>query len=166
MITSKEDQALSFDNFELIKENFPNAEQVLEENSLEKIRVNSIDIVNLLTFLKNSPEFDFNMLNTLIAVDLNDQFELIYDLYSTNTNRTLVISLLVDRDSHKAPSITEVFKSAHFDECEIFDLFGIEFSGNKNLKRLFMPKNWIGHPLRKDYVFEDERLAWNSEVKS
>ena len=63
-------------------------------------------------------------------------------------------------------SITEIFKSAHFDECEIFDMFGIEFLGNKNLKRLFMPKEWVGYPLRKDYVLDDSRLAWNSEVKS
>jgi len=158
---------MAFDaNFDILKEQFSSIEFILEDNSFEKIRVNSDNIVDLLHLLKNEAEFDFDMLSSFIAVDIQDNIELIYDLYSTTTNKSVKVSVLIDRNSAKIQSIAEVFKSAHFDECEIFDLFGVEFLDNKNLKRLFMPKEWLGNPLRKDYIQQDTRLAWNSEVKS
>ena len=158
---------MSFDSdLDILKEEFTGIEFISEDNSFDKIRANSVDIVHLLNTLKNDAAFDYDMLSTFIAVDLGDKFELIYDLYSTDTNKSLKISVFIDRDCPKSPSVVEVFKSAHFDECEIFDLFGVEFVGNKKLKRLFMPKEWIGHPLRKDYVLEDKRLDWNLEGKS
>lgn len=153
-------------DFDTLKEQFSSLELISEDNSFEKIRVDANDITELLNTLKNDAAFDFNMLSTFIAVDLNDNFELIYDLYSTNANKFCRVSVLVDKNYPKAPTAVDVFKSAHFDECEIFDLFGVEFTGNKKLKRLFMPQGWIGHPLRKDYVFEDKRLDWNLEEKS
>jgi len=191
-------------NFEVL-ENF-NVEIIKKENSFDKIRVESSKLCELLYFLKNNAEFDFDRLNTIIAVDLYQvaidssphpnhppsffdtqskkaesfpqgregiarkfklsldyNFELIYDLHSVKTAQQAQISVLLDRNSPKAPSITEIFKSAYFDECEIFDLFGIEFTNNPNLKRLFMPKGWVGYPLRKDYKQTDERLAWNGK---
>lgn len=146
-------------NFDVL-EKF-NVEIIKKENSFDKIRVESSKLCDLLHFLKNNAEFDFNRLNTIIAVDLGDDFELIYDLHAVNIAEHVRISVIVDRNSPKAPSVTDIFKSAYFDECEIFDLFGIEFTNNPNLKRLFMPKGWVGYPLRKDYKQIDERLAWN-----
>ena len=58
-------------------------------------------------------------------------------------------------------TIIDIFDSAIADENEIYDLFGIIFEGNKNLKRLYLPQSWNGHPLKKDYVQNDERLGWN-----
>ena len=78
---------------------------------------------------------------------------------SSETSETLSVSYYTD--NYTAPTVTDIYKSANFDECEIFDLFGIEFIGNKNLKRLLMPENWVGHPLLKSYVQNDERLVWN-----
>lgn len=152
-------------SFDIIKEKFPDVELIQAENSFDKLRISTKDLVNLLNFLKNTAEFDFDMLVTFIAVDLGTDFELIYDLYSVNLNKFMKVSTIVDRNSPKCPSVVEVFKSAYFDECEIYDLFGIDFTNNPNLKRLFMPKNWIGHPLRKDYMLDDARLTWNEEVK-
>ncbi|MEI8129554.1 MAG: NADH-quinone oxidoreductase subunit C [bacterium] len=148
-------------NFDVL-EKF-NVEIIKKENSFDKIRVESSKLCDLLHLLKNNAEFDFDRLNTIIAIDLVDNFELIYDLHSVKTAQNAQVSVIVDRNSPKIPSITEIFKSAYYDECEIFDLFGIEFTNNKNLKRLFMPKGWIGHPLRKDYKQTDERLSWNEK---
>lgn len=134
------------------------------ENSFDKIRVNSGDLMFLIEFLKNDERFAFDRLNTIIAVDLGlevNQFELIYDLHSLKTGQSGRISVLVDRNAPKIPSIVGIFKSAYFDECEIYDLFGINFDKNPNLKRLLMPKGWVGYPLRKDYKQEDERLSWS-----
>lgn len=151
-------------NFDVLKEKFPNLELIKNENSFEKIRVSATDLRDLLNFLKNNAEFSFDRLNAIIGIDLGadaGNFELIYDLHSVETGELGRISVLVDRNSPKVPSIVEIFKSAYFEECEIFDLFGIIFDKNPNLKRLFMPKGWIGHPLRKDYEQKDERLEWS-----
>ena len=138
-----------------------NIEIICHENSFEKIRVDKSNLHALLSHLKNNAEFDFDRLNTIIAIDLQDKFELIYDLNSTEIGENGRISVLLDRNSPSITSIVDIFKSAYFDECEIFDLFGINFENNPNLKRLLMPVGWQGHPLRKDYEQNDERLAWN-----
>lgn len=136
--------------------------QIVEElNSFSKIRVAGSNLCELLKFLKNNAQFGFDRLNTIVAIDLKDSFELIYDLYSTQANQCGRISVLIDRNSPHVPSVVEVFKSAYFDECEIFDMFGVVFDNNPDLKRLLMPKGWIGHPLRKDYEQNDEKLHWN-----
>lgn len=152
-------------NFDILIEKF-NIEIVQHENSFEKIRVDAKNLCDLLNFLKNNAKYAFDRLSTIIAIDLGSDFELIYDLHSTQTNSQVRISVIIQRNAPKVSSVVDIFKSAYFDECEIFDLFGIEFTNNPNLKRLLMPKNWIGYPLRKDYVLSDERLAWNEEVAS
>src|SRR5574344_1302444 len=131
--------------YNFMYDNFPFAFEVIKisDKSVEKIRINSSDIVSALFLLKNNAEFNFDRLNTIIAIDLDDSIELIYDLNSTISNLNLRISTLIDKKLLFANSIVSVYKSAHFDECEIYDLFGIEFVGNKNLKRLLMPQGWI-----------------------
>ena len=64
---------------------------------------------------------------------------------------------------NETESVTDLFKSAIADENEIFDLFGVKFIGNPDLKRLYMPEDWKGVPLRKDYIQDDTRLAWNDD---
>lgn len=136
-------------------------EIIEQENSFKKFRLEPSSLLEGLTFLKNTPEHDFDRLNTIIAVDLQDKFELIYDLFSINTGNSCRVSALLDRNTPHISSAVEIYKSAYFDECEIYDMFGVKFDGNPNLKRLLMPKGWQGHPLRKDYEQSDERLVWN-----
>lgn len=141
-----------------------NIEVITSPNSFGKIRVNSSNLVELLTFLKNNAEFSFDRLNTINAIDLGletNLFELIYDLHSIETGQSARISVLIDRNSPHIPSVVGIFKSAYFDECENYDMFGIIFDKNPDLKRLYMPKGWEGHPMRKDYKLSDARLVWN-----
>ena len=140
--------------FSILKSKFNNVELINES----KVVVNS-ELVQVFDYLKNTPEFDFDILTSIIAIDLTDKIELIYQLMSSETSETLSVSYYTD--NYTAPTVTDIYKSANFDECEIFDLFGVEFIGNKNLKRLLMPENWVGHPLLKSYVQNDERLVWN-----
>jgi len=139
-------------NIDLLKKEFPYLEicddKILIDNELSK----------LLFFLKNNYEFSFDILISIIAVDYLTHIELIYSLLSTKFNEKINVSInIID----SIESISTIFPSAYFDECEIYDLFGINFIGNKELKRLLMPKTWIGHPLRKTYELTDERLSWN-----
>ena len=141
-------------NFSILKSKFSNVDLINES----KVVVNS-ELVQVFDYLKNTPEFDFDILTSIIAIDLTDKIELIYQLMSSETSETLSVSYYTD--NYTVPTVTDIYKSANFDECEIFDLFGVEFIGNKNLKRLLMPENWVGHPLLKSYVQNDERLVWN-----
>ncbi|MBR2525627.1 NADH-quinone oxidoreductase subunit C [bacterium] len=119
------------------------------------------NIIDVLEYLKNTPEYKFDILTSVAAVDLKDKIELIYQLYSTGNNFTLNVSVIAENSFAK--SVIDVYKSAYFDECEIYDMFGVKFEGNTNLKRLFMPESWIGHPMLKSYELKDERLVWNEK---
>lgn len=108
--------------------------------------------------------YTYDILKEIIAVDTQEgNTELIYHMYSTADEEDLFLSITV---KDEAESIVDIFKSAQADENEIFDLFGVKFLGNENLKRLYMPEDWKGFPLRKDYVQDDTRLAWNDDEKA
>jgi NADH-quinone oxidoreductase subunit C len=130
----------------------------LVENSKivdKKLVINS-KLVETIGMLKN--KFHFDILKEIIAIDNNENFELIYKLYSTEDEEEAYISIFVEKEIE---SISKLFDSAVADEKEIYDLFGINFIGNDELKRLYMPEDWLGHPLRKDYENNDKRLRWN-----
>ena len=122
----------------------------------DKIIIKS-QLVETLNFIKNN--YGFSLLKEIIAIDNQERgIELIYKLYSVEDEENVLISIFVDREIE---SVSSVFDSAIADEKEIYDLFGINFIGNAELKRLYMPESWKGHPLKKDYVEDDERLRWN-----
>ena len=117
------------------------------------------DFKEFIVLMKN--DYKFDMLKQIIATDnQNDGIELSYQLYSSDNNEDIFVAQVVTQD---AETVTDIFKSAIADENEIYDLFGINFIGNENLKRLYMPESWEGFPLRKDYVQNDTRLAWNDD---
>ncbi len=126
------------------------------ETKADKIIVKK-DFLNVIDLIKNNYKFD--MLKEIIAIDNKDCIELIYNLYSTENDEDLKLSLTVS--NNEADSVSKMYDSAVADEKEIYDLFGIKFIGNDELKRLYMPENWQGHPLRKDYSENDKRLEWN-----
>ncbi len=108
-------------------------------------------LLGLAQCLYTEQQFDF--LVDLTAVDYPKQelrFELVYILYSFSRNERLRIKTHV-AESQAALSITSIFQAANWLEREVFDMFGITFSGHPNLKRILMPDEWTGYPLRKDY---------------
>lgn len=139
-------------NIEELKNIFSECE--LSEN---KICIkNNLHII--IDFIKNN--YSFKILKSITAIDLGNEIELLYSLYSIENDENVIISIKVQNE---AESIIDIFDSAKADENEIYDLFGINFIGNDNLKRLYMPENWDGFPLRKDYIQNDTRLAWNDD---
>jgi NADH:ubiquinone oxidoreductase subunit C len=137
--------------------NISELKNIIEECELEndKICVKG-EMHEVVEFLKNN--YSYDILKSITAVDLGDKVELIYRMYSTIDEEDVVISIKVQNE---AESVADLFDSASADENEIFDMFGIRFIGNDDLKRLYMPENWEGYPLRKDYIQDDTRLAWN-----
>lgn len=114
------------------------------------------DLSKVIAFIKNNYHFD--ILKNITAIDNGENIELIYFLYNSEDNENLQISINVKEE---VESVSKIFDSAVADEKEIYDLFGVKFVGNDELKRLYMPESWEGHPLRKDYTEKDERLSWN-----
>ncbi len=126
------------------------------ELTTDKIIIKS-NLKKTIEFVKEN--YGFDMLKEIIAVDQQDKgIELTYRLYSTDDEEDALISIFV---KDEAESIVDIFDSACADEKEIYDMFGIKFIGNEELKRLYMPENWEGHPLKKDYEDNDNRLNWN-----
>ena len=141
-------------NFTILKEIFNDWELQGEKVLVKR------DLLKALTFVNEN--YGFDVLKSITAIDLKELgIELIYNLYSTVNSEELFISIVVNNE---AESVSSLYDSAVADEKEIYDLFGVKFLGNKELTRLYMPEGWMGHPLRKDYKEDDERLKWNDKT--
>ncbi|MEW6517086.1 MAG: NADH-quinone oxidoreductase subunit C [candidate division FCPU426 bacterium] len=103
------------------------------------------------------PEFGWDTVEDYTARDLGTSFELVLHLVSSaDVRRRLTVKAPIARETAQAPSLVSRFGCAEWYEREIFDLFGIRFDGHPDLRRILLPEDWSGHPLRKDY--QDERL--------
>lgn len=115
--------------------------------------VKSESLYQVAEFLKNTPELDFDYLVNLTAVDYMDYFEVVYHLVSLKHNHSLVLKTRCrDREKPVVPSVVSLWRSADFQEREVYDLMGIVFDGHPNLKRLLLWEGFVGHPLRRDYL--------------
>ena len=124
-------------------------------------------------FLKDDPDLQFDYLSDLTGVDYLGQdreprFEVVYQLNSMNHNYSIRVRVGVEEEDPKVPTVSDLWKGALFPERELFDMFGIDVTGHPNLKRLIMPQEWEGHPLRKDYPLttEDVAFSYNRDYKS
>jgi NADH-quinone oxidoreductase subunit C len=102
----------------------------------------------------------YNFFEDLTAVDWfpsTPRFQLSYHLVSHIYKERIRLRVLLDGDAPSVESITAIWPAANFYEREVFDLFGISFSGHPNLRRIMMPDDWQGHPLRKDFPVEGYR---------
>ena len=124
-------------------------------------------IVDALSFLRDGHEF--SLLSGLTAVDYwpaeKPRFHVIYQLTSLTQNLSLQLRVPVGGTNPKVPTATGVYKSANWREREVMDMFGIEFEGHPDPRRILMPPDWEGHPLRKDYPlgYEEPQFTFNLE---
>lgn len=124
-------------------------------------------------FIKNDPELDFDYLTNISGVDYLDmdrepRFEAVYEFHSIDKNHSLRLRVGIEEESPSVPTISHLWKSAGFPERELFDMFGIDVAGHPDLRRLIMPDDWEGHPLRRDYSLttEDIAFSFNRDYKS
>jgi NADH-quinone oxidoreductase subunit C len=104
-------------------------------------------------YLKNTTGLDFNYLTNVTSVDYVDYFEVIYHLNSLTHNHSIVLKTkCTDREKPLVASVYDLWRSADYQEREIYDLMGIYFEGHPNMKRLFLWDDFVGHPLRRDYL--------------
>lgn len=103
--------------------------------------------------LKNDPALSFTTLMNHLGADYGDRLAVIYNLYSPLIRNKITIKVYLDRGDPSVPSLERAFPGIGWYERETYDLLGIRFTGHSNLKRLLLPDDWEGHPLRKDYVY-------------
>jgi len=111
-------------------------------------------------FLRDAPGLSFRYLSDLTAVDHypnEPRFEVVYHLLSFGTNQRLRLKVRLAGDAPRVESVVSVWPGANAFEREVFDLFGIRFEGHPYLRRILLPEDWEGHPLRKDYPTEGYR---------
>lgn len=122
----------------------------------ETVVVKRETLLDVMRRLKG-PEFDFNILMDLSAVDYvafgekRPRFEVVYHLYSLAKNHRLRVKVPVEERDLSVPTLTGLWPAADWYEREVWDMFGIQFVGHPNLKRILMYDEFAGHPLRKDY---------------
>jgi len=119
--------------------------------------------IPILEFLKLEAEFDY--LVDLTAVDYPkrpERFEVVYILYSFARNERIRIKIAV-ADGAKPETSTVVYASANWMEREVFDMFGIQFSGHPDMRRILLPEEWEGFPLRKEYGLIQQDDRWVKE---
>ncbi len=135
------------------------------------IEVSPQGLVEVCTYLRDDPGLRFNLLNSVTAVDFFEpdakkvkkikwepHLEVVYHLWSIPNKTSLVVKVMLPRwrddtpgQLPEVPSVSGVWSTADWHEREVFDLFGIDFSGHPNLCRILCPEDWVGYPLRKDY---------------
>jgi len=123
------------------------------------LEIAAVKISSICGFLK----FDqgFARLSTVTAVDrypAEPRFEVVYHLHSVEHNRRVRLKCRLSGTEPAIDSVTSVWRGANWYEREVFDLFGIQFRNHPNLKRIMMPDDWEGHPLRKDYPVTGSRV--------
>jgi NADH-quinone oxidoreductase subunit C len=121
---------------------------------------------DVLGFLRTDPGSDFRMLLDVTAVDLLPRvprWEVVYSLLSLTHNRRYRVKVeLADVEVPTVPSISLEWAAANFYEREVYDLLGITFSGHPDMRRLLLPDDWVGHPLRYDHPVGGEDVSFTS----
>ena len=133
---------------------FPGAIAPLASDADPAITVQSTNIVAIASFLKTNPELAFDCLSNQSGVDYpkREQIEVVFHLFSYGLRHAAVLKAGVPRNNPGLATVSTVWRTAIWQEREIFDLLGVEFYGHPDLRRILLPEDWVGHPLRKDYV--------------
>jgi NADH-quinone oxidoreductase subunit C len=159
----------------LLHKRFPDAiVGVTERLGETTIIVRTDAIVEVCRALRDDSSLQYNFLSTITAVDWLEReprYDVVYHLMSLSSGAVLRLKIQVGDDEQpepEAPSVTSIWPAANWYEREVFDLFGIRFAGHPDLRRIEMPDDWVGHPLRKDYPLTGIQLPephWGGQVQ-
>lgn len=132
---------------------------VVDESASPKaIKISPQDLVAVMEALFRNPATYFDMLSCVTGIDNGVQaasMEVAYNLYSIPFHQHLMIKVMVPRDKPAVDSVSHIWKTANWQEREIFDMYGIQINHHPDLRRILMPADWEGHPLKKDYKHQE-----------
>jgi NADH:ubiquinone oxidoreductase subunit C len=130
---------------------------IRQRHDQTEIRVAPGDVVEVLRALHDEPDLDFQVLADLAGVDTGAHMQVVYHLWSATTPDWLrVVADGMPRDDPRIPSLTGLWPGAEWMEREAYDMFGIIFEGNRDLRRIYMPPDYTSFPLRKDFYLADD----------
>jgi NADH-quinone oxidoreductase subunit C len=143
--------------FEAVRATFGEAVSELQEEGFRPafLVVSPEKVREIGRFLRDDPAMKFDSLMCLSGVDYPDRFAVVYHLHSLGIGHRIGVKAYLPRESPSLPSVDGVWPTANFHEREAFDLFGIVFEGSWDLRRILLPEDWEGHPLRKDYKYPE-----------
>ena len=149
----------------ILREAVPGAAvEILDARDMPTLAVDRSHLIDVFTTLRDHPKLQFALLADVTAVDLlpaEPRYELVYHLACLGPHYPTIdgppaepsrarLKVRLPADDAKAPSVVSVYPTAGWPEREVFDLFGIVFEGHPDLRRILMPEDWVGYPLRKD----------------
>lgn len=151
---------MSFEKIKgLIEKELPGAVLGTDESSSPKaLLINSESIKEVCELLHKNSETYFDMLSCLTGIDNGPEentMEVVYNLYSIPFDLHLMLKVHLNREEPKIASVMDLWKTADWHEREAYDLLGIHFEGHPDLRRILLPADWEGHPLRKDYKHQE-----------
>ena len=139
--------------YERIQERFPG--KVLEVSERKPDPFAVIDpaaVVEVGRFLHDDAAAAMDCLNNQTGVDYKDRIEVVYHLFSYTHRHACVLKVKLPRENPVVATVEEIWRAANWMEREIFDLLGVTFEGHSDMRRILMPEDWLGFPLRKDFV--------------
>lgn len=142
-----------------LNDNYPN--YIIESFPVDKhprIHLAAAHWLEIAEYIKHDPDLNLNYLMCISGVDYvaDDKLACVYDLRSMTHKHEFAFKVFTDRNAPAIASVADLWPAAEWHEREIFDLFGIDFPGHPDMRRILLPEDWIGHPLRKDYEFPRE----------
>lgn len=143
---------------ELIKTTARHPVQVDEASSPKTVILHADDLLDCCRLLHANPQTYFDMLSCITGIDNGAEvntMECVYNLYSIPFNHHMMLRVVLSREQPVIKSVTSIWKAADWQEREIFDMYGIQFADHPDMRRILMPADWDGHPLRKDYKQQD-----------
>ncbi len=126
----------------------------VEETRNPTLVVEPSDFLEVMQVLKEKEELAFDMLMDLAGLDRATEapLEVIYHLFSMTHRHSFTVRVLADREGGEIPSVSQLWHTADWHEREVYDMYGVRFSGHPDLKRILLEEDWEGFPLKKDYV--------------
>jgi len=155
--------------YQKIVAQYPDAiEEVYEFRGDTWLYVTKERLLDVCRLLRDDTELRYLYISDITALDWlpywekgekPKRFEVVYNLYSPVSFQRLFLKVRVN-DGESVPSVTGIWEGANYPEREVYDMFGIPFEGHPNLKRILMPDDWVGHPLRKDFPLGGEEIPF------
>jgi NADH-quinone oxidoreductase subunit C len=152
-----------------IRERYPDAiEEIYEFRGDTWLYIRPDYLLCVCALLRDDPDLNYLYLSDVMGIDWlpkwqagekPKRFEVVYNLYSPVSFQRIFLKVRVD-EGERVPSVTPIWEGANYPEREVYDMFGIPFEGHPNLKRILMPDDWVGHPLRKDYPLGGEEIPF------
>lgn len=142
--------------YQKLKDRFQDAVLDFNEEALQPFIVVAADKVDeIAEFLRDDDDLQFDYLNSVSGVDLGENLGVVYHMYSMSKEHKMVIKVEVPKEKPDVKTVSHIWRTADWHEREAYDLLGIRFVNHPDLRRILLPDDWEGHPLRKDYVPQD-----------